>query len=98
MHSIVGQGQLDKVLRATPLDRRAFIEEAAGVLKYRRRREKTERKLLAMQGNLVRLQDLISEVKRSLRPLGRQAETAQQASEISASIRLAKSQLFALQL
>jgi len=98
MHSIVGQGQLDNVLRATSLERRAFIEEAAGVLKYRRRREKTERKLEAMQSNLLRLQDLISEVKRNLRPLGRQAETAQQASEISAGIRSAKSQLFALQL
>ena len=98
MHSIVGQGQLDNVLKATPLDRRAFIEEAAGVLKYRRRREKTERKLDAMQTNLIRLQDLISEVKRNLRPLGRQAETAQQASEISAGIRSAKSHLFALQL
>lgn len=98
MHSIVGQGQLDTVLKASPLDRRAFIEEAAGVLKYRRRREKTARKLEAMHANLVRLQDLISEVKRNLRPLGRQAETAQQASEISAGIRLAKSQLLALQL
>ena len=98
MHSIVGQGQLDAVLKATPLERRAFIEEASGVLKYRRRREKTERKLEAMQGNLIRLQDLISEVKRNLRPLGRQAETAQQASEISAGIRSDKSQLFALQL
>ena len=98
MHSIVGQGQLDTVLKASPIDRRAFIEEAAGVLKYRRRREKTSRKLDAMQTNLVRLQDLISEVKRNLRPLGRQAETAQQASEISAGIRLAKSRLLALQL
>ena len=98
MHSIVGQGQLDTVLKANPLDRRAFIEEAAGVLKYRRRREKTARKLEAMQANLVRLQDLITEVKRNLRPLGRQAETAQQANEISAGIRLAKSQLLALQL
>ena len=98
LHSIVGQGQLDKVLKATPLDRRALIEEASGMLKYRRRREKTERKLEAMQSNLIRLQDLISEVKRNLRPLGRQAETAQQASEISSSIRSAKSELFALQL
>jgi len=98
MHSIVGQGQLDTVLKASALDRRAFIEEAAGVLKYRRRREKTTRKLEAMQANLVRLQDLIFESKRNLRPLGRQAETAQQAREISAGIRMAKSQLFALQL
>ena len=98
MHSIVGQGQLDSVLKATPLDRRAFIEEAAGVLKYRRRREKTERKLEAMHANLIRLQDLIAEVKRNLRPLGRQAETAQQAKEIAAGIRDAKTQLLSLQL
>ena len=98
MHSIVGQGQLDSVLKATPLDRRAFIEEAAGVLKYRRRREKTERKLEAMQANLIRLQDLIAEVRRNLRPLGRQAETAQQAKEIAAGIREAKTQLLSLQL
>ena len=98
MHSIVGQGQLDRVLKATPLDRRALIEEAAGVLKYRRRREKTERKIDAMQVNLVRLQDLIAEVKRNLRPLGRQAETAQQAKEIAAGLRKAKSELLAHQL
>jgi len=98
MHSIVGQGQLDSVLKANPLDRRAFIEEAAGVLKYRRRREKTERKLEAMSANLVRLQDLIAEVKRNLRPLGRQAETAQQAKEIAAGIREAKTQLLSRQL
>jgi len=98
MHSIVGQGELDKVLKATPLDRRALIEEAAGVLKYRRRREKTERKLEGMQANLTRLHDLVSEVKRNLRPLGRQAETARQASEISTGIRAAKTQMFALQL
>ncbi|MDA9916130.1 chromosome segregation protein SMC [bacterium] len=98
MHSIVGQGQLDSVLNATPLDRRAFIEEAAGVLKYRRRREKSERKLEAMQANLMRLQDLVAEVKRNLRPLGRQAETAQQAKEIAAGIREAKTQLVSLQL
>ena len=98
MHSIVGQGQLDRFLTATPLDRRAFIEEAAGVLKYRRRREKTERKIDAMEANLVRLQDLIAEVKRNLRPLGRQAETAQQAKEIAAGLRQAKSELLGQQL
>jgi len=76
MHSIVGQGQLDSILRANPMERRALIEEAAGVLKYRRRKEKTERKLDSMQANLTRLSDLISEVKRNLRPLGRQAEVA----------------------
>ncbi|MDA9796620.1 chromosome segregation protein SMC [Aquiluna sp.] len=98
MHVIVGQGQLDSLLKATPLERRALIEEASGVLKYRRRREKTERKLEAMHANLIRLQDLIAEVKRNLRPLGRQAETAQQAKEIAAGIRDAKTQLLSLQL
>ena len=98
MHSIVGQGQLDGVLKANPLERRALIEEASGVLKYRRRKEKTERKLESMQTNLTRLSDLISEVKRSLRPLGRQAEVAKQAKEIAAEARMLKSRIFALQI
>ena len=98
MHVIVGQGQLDTVLRATPAERRAFIEEAAGILKFRRRKEKTERKLDSMQANLIRLQDLIAEVRRNLKPLGRQAEVAKQAQEIAANVRELKSQLFAMQL
>ena len=98
MHVIVGQGQLDTVLRATPAERRAFIEEAAGILKFRRRKEKTERKLDSMQSNLIRLQDLIAEVRRNLKPLGRQAEVAKQAQEIAASVRELKSKLFAMQL
>lgn len=98
MHSIVGQGQLDSILRANPLERRALIEEAAGVLKYRRRKEKTERKLDSMQANLTRLADLITEVKRNLRPLGRQAEVAQQAKELAAEARELKSKIFASQL
>ena len=97
MHVIVGQGQLDTVLRATAAERRAFIEEAAGILKYRRRKEKTERKLDSMQANLIRLQDLIAEVRRNLKPLGRQAEVAKQAQEIAASVRELKSKLIALQ-
>jgi chromosome segregation protein len=95
MHVIVGQGQLDTVLRATPSERRAFIEEAAGILKYRRRKEKTERKLDAMQVNLTRLQDLVSEVRRNLKPLGRQAEVAKQAKDIAASARELKGKLLA---
>ena len=70
-HVIVGQGQLDKVLNATPEDRRGFIEEAAGILKYRRRKEKTVRKLEAMQANLARLSDLTGEIRRQLTPLGK---------------------------
>ncbi|MHB1785827.1 MAG: AAA family ATPase, partial [Acidimicrobiales bacterium] len=73
-HVIVSQGQLDAVLNARPEDRRFLIEEAAGVLKYRRRREKAERRLEATEGNLVRLGDLLREVRRSIRPLERQAD------------------------
>lgn len=98
MHVIVGQGQLDTVLRATPFERRAFIEEAAGILKYRRRKEKTERKLEAMQVNLTRLADLAAELRRNLKPLGRQAEVAKQAKEIGAIAREAKAKLLAIQI
>jgi chromosome segregation protein len=98
MHVIVGQGQLDSVLRATPLERRAFVEEAAGILKFRRRKEKTERKLEAMQANLTRLNDLAGELRRQLRPLGRQAEVAKQAQQIAAEARSAKARLLAKQI
>ena len=98
MHVIVGQGQLDTVLKANPEERRAFIEEAAGILKYRRRKEKTERKLEAMQVNLTRLQDLIAELRRNLKPLGRQADIARQAQEIAAIARVAKSKLLSHQI
>lgn len=98
MHVIVGQGQLDTVLKANPEERRAFIEEAAGILKYRRRKERTERKLEAMQVNLTRLQDLIAELRRNLKPLGRQADIARQAQEIAAIAREAKSKLLAHQI
>ncbi len=75
-HVIVGQGQLDTILNARPEDRRAIIEEAAGILKYRRRKERAERRLVATEGNLLRLGDLLREVRRSLRPLERQADAA----------------------
>ena len=75
-HVIVGQGQLDSVLNARPEDRRLIIEEAAGVLKYRKRREKAERRLEATEGNLLRLNDLLREVRRGLGPLQRQADAA----------------------
>ena len=80
MHVIVGQGQLDTVLHAGPEARRALIEEAAGVLKHRRRKEKALRKLEAMQANLTRLVDLTAELSRRLKPLGRQAEVARRAA------------------
>ncbi|OII37543.1 chromosome segregation protein SMC [Curtobacterium sp. MMLR14_010] len=95
MHVIVGQGQLDKVLRATPEDRRGFIEEAAGILKHRRRKEKTLRKLTAMQTNLTRLSDLAGEIRRQLKPLGRQAEVARKAQSVAAVARDAKARILA---
>ncbi|MFN8052934.1 MAG: chromosome segregation protein SMC [Acidimicrobiales bacterium] len=75
-HVIISQGQIDAVLNAKPEDRRLIIEEAAGVLKYRRRKEKSERRLAATEANLLRIQDLLREVRRQLRPLERQADAA----------------------
>lgn len=95
MHVIVGQGQLDAVLRATAEDRRGFIEEAAGILKHRRRKEKAVRKLEAMQANLTRLSDLTAEIRRQLGPLGRQAEVARKAATIQVDLRDAKARLLA---
>jgi chromosome segregation protein len=95
MHVIVGQGQLDAVLHASPEDRRGFIEEAAGILKHRRRKEKTIRKLEAMQANLTRLSDLAGEIRRQLKPLGHQAEIAREAQTIAAIVRDARARLLA---
>ncbi|MFW6598370.1 chromosome segregation protein SMC [Propionibacteriaceae bacterium Y2011] len=95
MHVIVGQGQLDGILQATPEGRRGFIEEAAGVLKHRKRKEKALRKLEATQTNLNRLEDLIGEIRRQLKPLGRQAAVARKAATIQADVRDAKARLFA---
>ncbi|MFE6507342.1 chromosome segregation protein SMC [Nocardioides sp. NPDC057767] len=95
MHVIVGQGQLDTILRATPEDRRGFIEEAAGVLKHRKRKEKALRKLDSTQVNLDRLQDLLVEIRRQLKPLGRQAEVARQAQTVQMDVRDAKSRIYA---
>ncbi|MFC8293272.1 chromosome segregation protein SMC [Streptomyces sp. NPDC057242] len=95
MHVIVGQGQLDSVLHADPMGRRAFIEEAAGVLKHRKRKEKALRKLDAMQANLARVQDLTDELRRQLKPLGRQAAVARRAVVIQADLRDARLRLLA---
>ncbi|WP_316310731.1 AAA family ATPase, partial [Clavibacter michiganensis] len=95
MHVIVGQGRLDNVLRATPEERRGFIEEAAGILKHRRRKERTLRKLEGMQANLTRLNDLAGEIRRQLKPLGRQAEVARQAQTVAAVVRDARARLVA---
>jgi len=95
MHVIVGQGQLDTILHATPEDRRGFIEEAAGVLKHRKRKEKALRKLDSTEGNLTRLNDLLVEIRRQLKPLGRQAEVARQAATVQADVRDARARLLA---
>ncbi|MFF8947821.1 AAA family ATPase [Streptomyces sp. NPDC014940] len=95
MHVIVGQGQLDSVLHADPTGRRAFIEEAAGVLKHRKRKEKALRKLDAMRANLARVQDLTDELRRQLKPLGRQAAVARRAAVIQADLRDARLRLLA---
>ena len=95
MHVIVGQGQLDAILLADPDERRAFIEEAAGVLKHRKRKEKALRKLDSMQANLARIQDLTVELRRQLKPLGKQAEVARKASTIQSDVRDARLRLLA---
>ncbi len=95
MHVIVGQGQLDTILHATPEDRRGFIEEAAGVLKHRKRKEKALRKLDSTEGNLTRLADLLTEIGRQLKPLGRQAEVARKAVAVQADVRDARARLLA---
>jgi len=86
-HVIISQGQIDAVLTARAEDRRAIIEEAAGILKYRKRKEKAERRLEATEVNLLRVQDLIREVRRQLRPLERQAEAARRHGEIVGELR-----------
>lgn len=95
MHVIVGQGKLDEILQSRPEDRRAFIEEAAGVLKHRKRKEKALRKLDSMSANLARLTDLTTELRRQLKPLGRQAEVARRAQTIQADLRDARLRLAA---
>jgi len=95
MHVIVGQGQLDSILQARPEDRRGFIEEAAGVLKHRKRKEKALRKLDAMQANLTRLTDLTAELRRQLKPLGKQADIARRAVGVQAELRDSRLRLLA---
>ena len=85
-HVIVSQGQIDAVLNARPEERRLIIEEAAGILKYRKRKEKAERRLTATEGNLTRLGDLLREVRRQLRPLERQADAARRHGDLVAEL------------
>ncbi|WP_206787117.1 chromosome segregation protein SMC [Amycolatopsis sp. MtRt-6] len=95
MHVIVGQGQLSAILESKPEERRAFIEEAAGVLKHRKRKEQTLRKLANMQGNLDRLGDLTTELRRQLKPLGKQAEIARKAQTVQSELRDSRLRLLA---
>ena len=95
LHVIIGQGQLDAVLQATPEERRGFIEEAAGILKHRKRKEKALRKLEAMQVNLNRVTDLTAELRRQLKPLGSQAEIARRAVTVQSDLRDARLRLLA---
>jgi len=86
-HTIVGQGQLDAILNSRPEDRRAFIEEAAGILKHRRRKERAVRKLAQMDAHVERLTDVLRELRRNLRPLERQAEAAAKHAELQTQLR-----------
>jgi len=97
-HMIIGQGQLDSILSSNPENRRAVIEEAAGVLKHRRRKERSERRLAATQENLERLGDLVREVRRQMRPLERQAVSARSYTEVENELREARHALFASRL
>ena len=97
-HMIIGQGQLDSILSSNPENRRAVIEEAAGVLKHRRRKERSERRLAATQENLERLGDLVREVRRQMRPLERQAASARSYSDVESELREARHALFASRL
>ncbi|WP_018297015.1 chromosome segregation protein SMC [Corynebacterium lubricantis] len=93
MHVIVGQGKLSEILDSRPEERRAYIEEAAGVLKHRRRKEKAQRKLTGMQANLNRLEDLTEELGKQLKPLARQAEAAKRAATVQSTLRDARLKL-----
>ncbi|WP_163542595.1 chromosome segregation protein SMC [Occultella kanbiaonis] len=95
MHVIVGQGRLDSVLSASPEERRGFIEEAAGVLKHRKRKEKALRKLEAMAANLARVSDLTTEIRRQLGPLAKQADVARRAQVVQVDLRDARARLLA---
>ena len=97
-HMIIGQGQLDSILSSNPENRRAVIEEAAGVLKHRRRKERSERRLATTQENLERLGDLVREVRRQMRPLERQAASARSYSDVESELREARHALFASRL
>src|SRR5438552_1095914 len=98
LHTIVGQGQLDAVLSARPEERRQFVEEAAGIAKHRRRRERAERKLAGLEGDLLRLQDLVGELRRQLKPLKQQAELAERHEALTGDAAQLAAQLAAARL
>src|SRR5690625_2868484 len=98
LHTIVGQGQLDEILNAKPEERRRYIEEAAGVLKHRRRRERALRKLEQVDGHIDKLRTVLRELRRQLRPLERQAEAADRYAALQAELRDVRVRLVALQL
>jgi len=87
LHTIVGQGQLEEILQARPEQRRLMVEEAAGIIKFRRRKERALRKLATVEQHLVRLSDVVGELRRQLRPLEQQAETARRAADLEAKLR-----------
>ena len=84
LHTVVGQGQLEEVLLSRPEERRKYIEEAAGIAKHRRRKERAERKLAGLDQDLLRLQDVMTELRRQLKPLKQQAEMAQKHETLTA--------------
>jgi chromosome segregation protein len=96
LHTIVGQGQLDDILQGSPADRRAVVEEASGLLKHRKRKERAVRKLERVDADVDRLGDVIAELRRQIRPLERQAEVAKRAEEIEAELREIKLKLWLL--
>ena len=98
LHTIVGQGQLDEILNAKPEERRRYIEEAAGILKHRRRRERAMRKLEQVDGHIDKLKTVLRELRRQLRPLERQAEAADRYAQLQAELRDVKVRIAALQL
>ncbi|MDQ4131250.1 MAG: chromosome segregation protein SMC [Actinomycetota bacterium] len=95
LHTIVGQGQLDSLLHAKPEERRALVEEAAGILKHRQRRERAQRKLDQVAGHVDRLRTLLRELRRQLKPLERQAEAANRSAQLQAELRIVRLRLAA---
>lgn len=86
-HSIISQGSLQNVLRARPEDRRLLIEEAAGILKHKKRKERSARKLKNMDAELQRVYDIAGEIDRQLKPLERQANRARQHEQLSEELK-----------